>query len=35
LATVGINIKMSNGELKDMNSILDEMGEKWKQLNED
>jgi len=35
LAKVGIDIKMSNGELKDMNDILDEMGDKWNTLNED
>ena len=35
LAKVGIDIKLSNGELKDMNDILDEMGDKWERLNED
>lgn len=29
LATVGINIKEQNGELKEMDQILDEMGSKW------
>lgn len=35
LQSVGINIKESNGELKDMDVILDEMGAKWKDLNRD
>ena len=35
LAKVGINIKDANGDLKDMNSILNQMGEKWKILNKD
>jgi hypothetical protein len=35
LAKVGIDIKLSNGELKDMNDILNEMGDKWERLNED
>ena len=35
LAAVGINIKDVNGEVKDMNTILDEMGEKWNTLNKD
>lgn len=35
LQSVGINIKESNGELKDMDVILDEMGAKWKELNRD
>ena len=35
LASVGINIKNSNGELKQMDAILDEMGNKWNQLNKD
>ena len=35
LAKVGINIKTSAGDLKDMNDILDEMGEKWNRLNKD
>jgi TP901 family phage tail tape measure protein len=29
LEKVGINIKDSNGELKDMNNIIEEMGNKW------
>lgn len=32
LAAVGINIKDVNGEVKDMNLILDEMGSKWNNL---
>ena len=35
LNTVGINIKEQNGELKDMDSILEEMGAKWKTLSKD
>lgn len=35
LAAVGINIKDVNGEVKDMNSILDEMGVKWNTLSKD
>jgi hypothetical protein len=35
LAKVGINIKTSSGDLKDMDDILDEMGNKWSQLNKD
>ena len=35
LDTVGINIKDQNGELKDMDTILDEMGSKWKTLSKD
>jgi TP901 family phage tail tape measure protein len=35
LAAVGINIKDVNGEVKDMNSILDEMGAKWNTLSKD
>ena len=35
LMKVGINIKDSNGELKKMDNILDEMGEKWTTLSED
>ena len=33
LASVGINIKDANGQVRDMNSILDEMGAKWDSLN--
>ena len=35
LESVGINIKNQNGELKDMDSILEEMGAKWKTLSKD
>lgn len=35
LAAVGINIKDVNGEVKDMNLILDEMGSKWNNLTKD
>lgn len=35
LAKVGIDIKAADGELKDMNSIFDEMGAKWKSLSSD
>jgi hypothetical protein len=31
----GINIKDANGNLKDMDIILNEMGEKWQTLNKD
>lgn len=32
LATIGVNIKNQNGELKEMDQILDEMGSKWSKL---
>lgn len=35
LAAVGINIKDSTGNLKDMDDILNEMGSKWSQINRD
>lgn len=35
LATVGVNIKEQNGDLKDMDTILDELGERWKTLADD
>lgn len=35
LSQVGIDIKDQNGELKNMDIILDEMGAKWKNLNRD
>lgn len=35
LSKVGISIFESSGNLKDMDNILAEMGEKWKDLNED
>ena len=34
LNAVGINILKSNGELKDMDTILDEMGSKWQDLSD-
>ena len=34
LAKIGVNIQDSNGNLKDMDSILNEMGEKWNGLNQ-
>ena len=34
LAKIGVNIQDSNGNLKDMDSILDDMGEKWNNLNQ-
>jgi hypothetical protein len=33
LATVGINIRTTSGELKDMDIILNEMGAKWDSLS--
>lgn len=33
LATIGVNIKDANGELKDMDDILDELGAKWDQID--
>ena len=35
LATAGVNIKNQNGELKDMDQILKELGAKWETLNKD
>ena len=35
LATIGVNIKDQNGELKDMDTILNEIGAKWQQLSKD
>ena len=35
LAKVGINIKDQNGQLKDMTSLIDEIGNKWQQLSRD
>ena len=35
MAKAGINIKDANGNLKDMDVILDEMGKKWQTLNKD
>jgi TP901 family phage tail tape measure protein len=35
LATVGVNIKQANGDLKDMDDILDEVGLAWQGLATD
>lgn len=35
LAAIGVNIKDANGDLKDMDVILDEMGSKWSTLSRD
>lgn len=35
LAQVGINIKNANGQLKDMDSIIDELGQKWNGIGKD
>ena len=35
LLTVGVNIKKANGDLKDMDEILDELGERWQGLGKD
>ena len=35
LAKVGINIKESNGEIKKMDNILDELGAKWNNINKE
>ena len=35
LLTVGVNIKKANGDLKDMDEILDELGDKWQLLGKD
>jgi len=35
LNKVGINIKDTSGQMKDMNTILNEMGEKWNTLSQD
>ena len=35
LDAVGVSIKDSNGELRDMDAILDDVGEKWQNLNKD
>ena len=34
LAKVGINVLDATGNLRDMNSILDEMGQKWSTLSQ-
>ena len=35
LETIGVNIKDANGEVKDMDDILDEMGAKWQTISKD
>jgi len=35
LLAVGVNIKDANGDLKDMDTILDELGAKWQTLAKD
>lgn len=35
LAQVGVDIKESNGQLKDMDQIIDEVGTKWNQISKD
>ena len=35
LETVGVNIKNSNGELKDMDTILDDLGSKWNAISKE
>lgn len=35
LLSVGVNIKKANGDLKDMDEILDELGDKWQLLGKD
>lgn len=35
LANIGVNIKDANGNLRDMDNILDELGEKWQDLERD
>jgi hypothetical protein len=35
LAKVGINIKDTNGDMKQMDTILDELGSKWGTLAKD
>ena len=35
LDVVGVNIKKANGDLKDMDTILDEIGSKWTKLSQD
>jgi TP901 family phage tail tape measure protein len=35
LNAVGVNIKDTNGEMKDMDIILNELGAKWKNLSKD
>jgi hypothetical protein len=35
LASVGVNIKDTNGDLKEMDTILDEVGARWNVLSKD
>ena len=35
LAKVGVNIKTANGQLKDMDTIIDELGQKWDGIGKD
>ena len=35
LAAIGVDIKTTNGQIKDMDAILNEMGSKWKNLSKD
>lgn len=35
LAAIGVNIKDSKGEIRDMDDILDDMGSKWKTISKD
>jgi hypothetical protein len=35
LAQVGVNIKTANGDLKDMDTIIDELGGKWNSISKD
>ena len=35
LAKIGVNIKDTNGELRNMDNILDDLGAKWKELSRD
>jgi hypothetical protein len=35
MAAVGVNIKDASGGLRDMDSILDDLGGRWKALNKD
>lgn len=35
LATVGVNIKDQNGQLKDMTTLIEEIGNKWQQISKD
>lgn len=35
LAKVGVNIKTANGQLKDMDTIIDELGQKWDSIGKD